>query len=85
MTRAERSKAATGGIRLQIGAGGDRHADPARCGASRLRGSPERLQRPVGAGQPYKAAFEARFAGERFEGGGQLGAQECKLAISRAQ
>jgi hypothetical protein len=38
-----------------------------------------------GAGQPYKAAFEARFAGARFEGGGQLGAQECKLAISRAQ
>lgn len=38
-----------------------------------------------GAGQPYKAAFEGRFAGERFEGTGQLGAQECKLAISRAQ
>jgi hypothetical protein len=38
-----------------------------------------------GAGQPYKAAFEGRLAGERFDGTGPLGAQECKLAISRAQ
>jgi class 3 adenylate cyclase len=36
-------------------------------------------------GQPYKAAFDGRFAGERFEGAGQLGAQECTLAISRTQ
>lgn len=36
-------------------------------------------------GQPYKAEFDGRFAGERYQGAGQLGAQECTLAISRAQ
>jgi class 3 adenylate cyclase len=35
--------------------------------------------------QPYKAAFETTYAGERFEGAGQLGAQECTLAISRSR
>ena len=38
-----------------------------------------------GSGQPYKAAFDGKFAGGRYEGAGQLGAQECALAISRAQ
>jgi class 3 adenylate cyclase len=37
------------------------------------------------SGQPYKAAFDGRFAGEHYEGAGQLGAQECTLAISRAR
>jgi hypothetical protein len=36
-------------------------------------------------GQPYKAAFDGSFSGERYQGAGQLGAQECTLAISRAQ
>ena len=36
-------------------------------------------------GQPYKAAFDGRFAGDRYEGAGQLGAQDCSLAISRAR
>jgi hypothetical protein len=35
--------------------------------------------------QPYKAAFDGTFSGERYQGAGQLGAQECTLAISRAQ
>lgn len=35
--------------------------------------------------QPYKAAFDGKFAGGRYEGAGQLGAQECAVTISRAQ
>ncbi|HSC96934.1 MAG TPA: hypothetical protein VLC73_18405 [Burkholderiales bacterium] len=62
-------------------------------GAANAHHAPVRLQRvqsiPTGtssrrAGKPYKAAFEGRFAGERFDGTDQLGAQE-KVAISRAQ
>jgi class 3 adenylate cyclase len=36
-------------------------------------------------GQPYKATFDGKFRGERYEGAGQLGAQECAMTISRAQ
>jgi hypothetical protein len=36
-------------------------------------------------GQPYKAAFDARYGGGRFEGQGQLGAQDCTLAILRGE
>ena len=32
-----------------------------------------------------EATFDVQYAGGRFEGAGQLGAQECTLAISRAQ
>jgi len=35
--------------------------------------------------QPYKATFDGKFSGEHYQGAGQLGAQECTLAISRAQ
>ena len=38
-----------------------------------------------GVGQPYKATFQGKFAGEHFQGAGQLGAQDCTLAISRAR
>jgi len=37
------------------------------------------------SGQPYKASFDGRFDGPRYQGTGQLGAQECALAITRAQ
>jgi hypothetical protein len=38
-----------------------------------------------GSGQPYKAAFDGKFADARYEGAGQLGGQQCTLKISRAQ
>jgi hypothetical protein len=37
------------------------------------------------SGQPYTATFDGKFSGERYQGAGQLGAQECTLAIARAQ
>jgi class 3 adenylate cyclase len=37
------------------------------------------------SGQPYTATFDGKFSGELYQGAGQLGAQECTLAISRAQ
>jgi len=36
------------------------------------------------SGQPYKATFDGRFEGPQYKGTGQLGAQECALAITRA-
>jgi len=44
-------------------------------------GSPSQRQK---SGQPYKATFDGRFEGPQYKGTGQLGAQECALAISRA-
>jgi len=74
------------------------HGEQGKPGSFALSGNPEpdgRLQlagdgvAPGGGrratGQPYKAAFDGKFAGERYQGAGQLGAQECTLAISRAQ
>ncbi len=37
------------------------------------------------SGQPYTATFDGAFSGGRYQGEGQLGAQECTLAIARAQ
>ena len=37
------------------------------------------------SGQPYTATFDGKFSGEVYQGTGQLGAQECTLAIARAQ
>jgi len=34
-------------------------------------------------GTPYSAAFEGRFAGERFEGNGKLGVRDCNLMMTR--
>ena len=74
------------------------HGEQGKPGSFALSGNPEpggRLQlagdgvAPGGGrrttGQPYKATFDGKFAGERYQGAGQLGAQECTLAISRAQ
>ena len=74
------------------------HGEQGKPGSFALSGNPEpdgRLQLAgdgVAAGggrrapaQPYKATFDGRFSGERYQGAGQLGAQECTLAISRAQ
>jgi len=74
------------------------HGEQGKPGSFALSGNPEpdgRLQlagdgiAPGGGrratGQPYKAAFDGKFSGERYQGAGQLGAQECTLAISRAQ
>jgi class 3 adenylate cyclase len=74
------------------------HGEQGKPGSFALSGNPEpdgRLQLAGdgvaagggrrGTGQPYKAAFDGMFAGERFQGAGQLGAQECTLAISRAR
>jgi len=44
-------------------------------------GPPNRRQQ---SGQPYKATFDGRFEGPQYKGTGQLGAQECALAITRA-
>ena len=73
------------------------HGEQGKPGSFALSGNPEpdgRLQLAgdgVAAGggrrapaQPYKAAFDGKFSGERYQGAGQLGAQECTLAISRA-
>jgi hypothetical protein len=37
------------------------------------------------SGQPYRATFDGRFEGPQYNGKGQLGAQDCTLAITRAQ
>jgi class 3 adenylate cyclase len=74
------------------------HGEQGKPGSFALTGDPEpegRLQLAgdgVAAGggrrapvQPYKATFDGKFSGERYQGAGQLGAQECTLAISRTQ
>ncbi len=45
-----------------------------------IAGSANRRQK---SGQPYKATFDGRFEGQRYQGKGQLGAQDCTLAIAR--
>jgi class 3 adenylate cyclase len=75
-----------------------RHGEPGKPGSFEVSGTPGpdgQLQLAgdglaPGSGrravaQPYKAAFDASYGGERFEGTGQLGAQDCTLAISRAR
>jgi class 3 adenylate cyclase len=63
-------------------------------GSFNLRGVPESngTMRLLGGGSsgfkdtygtPYSAAFEGRFAGERFEGSGKLGARDCNLVMTR--
>ena len=74
-----------------------RHGEPGQPGSFELSGAPgpdgqlqlagDGLAPGSGrraAAQPYKAAFDARFGGERFEGAGQLGAQDCTLVMTRA-
>ena len=46
-----------------------------------IAGSTNRRQK---SGQPYKATFDGRFEGPQYKGKGQLGAQDCALAITRA-
>ncbi len=46
-----------------------------------VAGSASRRQK---SGQPYKATFDGRFEGPQYNGKGQLGAQDCALAITRA-
>jgi class 3 adenylate cyclase len=63
-------------------------------GSFNLRGVPETngAMRLLGGGfsgfkdtygTPYSVAFEGRFAGERFEGSGKLGARDCNLVMTR--
>lgn len=44
-------------------------------------GAPTRRQK---SGQPFRADVDGRFDGPHYQGKGQLGAQECALAIVRA-
>ena len=73
-----------------------KHGEPGQPGSFTLTGTPQPDGQlnlagdglAAGAGrrtpaQPFKAEFDGKFEGERFEGAGQLGAQDCTLAIAR--